>query len=164
MSASPVGSINAWHKSFTNTPALPAEWVECNGQTLSDAESPYNGQTIPDLNGSGGATANRFLRGAATSGTTRADNIRNHLHADTFTLPNHTHDVPGRDSGSGGTYQADGASSSGGLGWLSTATSNPNTLPSINGAVGNPTGTGTGGSPDETYPRHMDVVWIMCVK
>ena len=61
----PIGSIAAWLKSYANTPALPSGWVECNGQTLSDADSVYNGQDIPNLNGS-----NYFLRGNATSGTT----------------------------------------------------------------------------------------------
>ncbi len=67
----PTGVIMAWHKDFTNTPALPTGWVECNGQVLSDALSPYNGQTIPDLNGD-----NRFLRGNSTSvGTGGAESI-----------------------------------------------------------------------------------------
>ena len=61
----PIGSVMPWLKTFTNTPALAAGWVECNGQVLSDAGSVYNGQTIPNLNGD-----NRFLRGNATSGGT----------------------------------------------------------------------------------------------
>src|SRR5580765_4404485 len=61
----PVGAIVAWHKTFTHTPALPAQFVECNGQTLSDASSVYNGQVIPNLNGN-----NNFLRGNSTSGGT----------------------------------------------------------------------------------------------
>jgi hypothetical protein len=61
--AAPIGSIVAWHKSFANTPSLPNGWVECNGQTLSDSESVYDGQVIPDLNGE-----TRFIRGGATSG------------------------------------------------------------------------------------------------
>ncbi len=61
----PIGSIVAWLKSYANTPALPSGWVECNGQTLSDADSVYNGQAIPNLNGD-----NRFLRGNSTSGGT----------------------------------------------------------------------------------------------
>jgi len=62
----PVGSVVAWLKSFTGTPKdLPYGWVECNGQTLSDADSVYDGQTLPDLNGD-----NRFLRGNSTSGGT----------------------------------------------------------------------------------------------
>lgn len=67
----PIGAIIAWHKSLTGTPAIPAGWVECNGQTLSDAGSPYNGQVIPNLNGtpSGGYSGGgRFLRGGTTSG------------------------------------------------------------------------------------------------
>lgn len=59
----PVGAVVAWLQDFTGTPALPDDWVECNGQVLSDAESPYDGQTIPDLNGN-----QYFLRGAAISG------------------------------------------------------------------------------------------------
>lgn len=64
----PIGAIIPWLKSYTNTPAsLPLGWVECNGQTLSDADSPINGEVIPNLNASGGGTK-RFLRGATTSG------------------------------------------------------------------------------------------------
>lgn len=59
----PVGGIIQWHKSKTGTPSLPENYAECNGQTISDAESPYDGQTLPDLNGE-----NRFLRGNGTSG------------------------------------------------------------------------------------------------
>lgn len=64
---SPVGTVNSWLKDFTNTPALPPAWLECNGQTVSDADSVYNGQAIPNLNGSG-TGAQRFLRGAETTG------------------------------------------------------------------------------------------------
>ena len=61
----PIGTIMSWLKDYTNTPSLPDGWLECNGQTLSDSDSPYNGQVIPDLNGD-----NRFLRGNSTSGAT----------------------------------------------------------------------------------------------
>lgn len=73
----PVGGVVAWMKSFPNTPTLPSNFVECNGQTLNDANSPYNGQTIPNLNGSG--DTKRFLRGSATSGTTGGS--ESHAHA-----------------------------------------------------------------------------------
>src|SRR3972149_936817 len=65
-----VGSIKAYAKSFTGVPSnnLTAFWVECNGQTLSDAESPLNGQTIPNLNNAVEETYGRFLRGGLTSG------------------------------------------------------------------------------------------------
>lgn len=58
------------------TSKLEEGWVECNGQTLSDADSPYNGTTIPDLNGS-----NYLLKGDSSSGTTGAEDY----------LPPHTH-------------------------------------------------------------------------
>lgn len=71
----PIGSVLAWLKSFTNTPALPDGFVECNGQVLSDADSVYNGQTLPDLNGD-----NRFLRGNSTTGGTGGSETMAHTH------------------------------------------------------------------------------------
>ena len=78
----PIGAVLPWLKSFTGVPAtLPTGWVECNGQVLSDADSPLNGQTIPNLNGSGGGTK-RFLRGSTTSGTTAGeDTTAAHTHS-----------------------------------------------------------------------------------
>lgn len=73
----PIGAVVAWLKSFTGVPAtLPTGWVECNGQALSDADSPLNGQTIPDLNGSSGTE--RFLRGQTTSGGTGGSETHTH--------------------------------------------------------------------------------------
>lgn len=71
----PIGAIFPWLKSFTNTPALISGWVECNGQTLSDGDSVYNGQVIPDLNGD-----NRFLRGNSTTGGTGGSETMAHTH------------------------------------------------------------------------------------
>jgi hypothetical protein len=87
----PVGVILPWHKSFPNTPALLANWVECNGQTLSDSESVYDGQVIPNLNGAAagadlsngdnlGKTGEVFLYGDETSGVTQFDNFQGHYH------------------------------------------------------------------------------------
>jgi hypothetical protein len=77
----PIGAVIAWIKSFTGVPALATqgrdEWVECNGQAISDVESPLNGQTIPNLNASGGGTK-RFLRGSTTSGTTGGTDTHTH--------------------------------------------------------------------------------------
>jgi hypothetical protein len=61
----PIGTILPWAKSITGVPALPANWIECTGATISDAASPMNGQTVPNLNG-----GNNFLRGNSTSGGT----------------------------------------------------------------------------------------------
>jgi hypothetical protein len=70
----PIGGVCAWMKTLTNVPALPSEFVECDGQVLNDAGSPLDGITLPDLN-----NAQRFLRGAnASGGTGGADE---HTHA-----------------------------------------------------------------------------------
>lgn len=75
---SPIGSVIAWLKSYTNTPALPSGWVECNGQTLSDAGSVYNGQVIPDLNGYL-VTTQRFLRGSTSTGSIGGCSTHSHV-------------------------------------------------------------------------------------
>jgi hypothetical protein len=62
--------------------SLPPQFVECNGQTLNDPESPYHGMTIPNLNGAGGETK-YFLRGSTTSGTTGGSETHYH----TVTIP-----------------------------------------------------------------------------
>ena len=71
----PIGGVVAWLKSFTGTPSLPDGLVECNGQVLNDSESVYNGRTLPDLNS---GTYHRFLRGAATSGSTGGEVTHKH--------------------------------------------------------------------------------------
>jgi hypothetical protein len=76
----PIGSIVAWNKGMPGTPALSDGWVECNGQVLADAESPYNGQTIPNLNGT-----NKVLKGDSASGTVTSENY----------LPPHSHQMWG---------------------------------------------------------------------
>jgi hypothetical protein len=69
----PIGAVVPWLKSYTNTPSLGPNFLECNGQTVSDTESPFDGQTLPDLNGN-----NRFLRPNSTSGGTGGNNNHNH--------------------------------------------------------------------------------------
>jgi hypothetical protein len=83
----PVSGIVAWAKSLAGTPSLPTHFVECNGQVLSDASSPLNGVTIPNLNASGGGTQ-RFLRGSTTSGTTGGSDAHVHVNNDSATLAN----------------------------------------------------------------------------
>lgn len=127
--AAPIGTVVAWHKSFTNTPTLATGWVECSGQVLSNTSSVYNGQTIPNLNGASSATP-RFIRGALTSGTTGGAETHSHtntaagghLHliaGSTSYEDNHTHcfsglttDIGGNHSHSySGTTSGDGAHS-----------------------------------------------------
>lgn len=64
------------------TPALASNFVECNGQVLTDAGSKYNGATIPALNGATDSTS-KFLRGALFSGTATATNTHSHSIAQT---------------------------------------------------------------------------------
>jgi hypothetical protein len=66
------------HLAGTGT-ALDSWHVWCEGQVLSDAASPLNGVTIPDLNGQGGTQ--RFLRGGITTGVTGGADT--HTHAGT---------------------------------------------------------------------------------
>ena len=74
----PIGSIAAFLANFTGAPSIPSGWVACNGQTLSDADSPINGQVIPNLNNSGGTSANYYLRGATSSGGTGGSTTNGH--------------------------------------------------------------------------------------
>ena len=80
----PVGTIVAWHKSLGGgaTPALPVGWVECDGSTISDAASPYDGIAVPDLNSPRNSwnSAGSFLRGNTTSGDWEDDRFQGHRH------------------------------------------------------------------------------------
>lgn len=69
------------------TPILPAQYVECNGQTLSDSDSLFDGATIPALNGFTDATKT-FLRGAFKSGATGGSDT--HTHTTTISAPSAT--------------------------------------------------------------------------
>lgn len=74
----PIGSIIAWAKSFTGVTSLIFQnlqgiFVQCDGQVLSDPDSPLDGQTMPDLNGS-----NQFPRGNSTSGGVGVAGTHNH--------------------------------------------------------------------------------------
>jgi len=147
----PVGAIIAWHKSMTNTPALPGEWAECNGQVLIDDESVYNEQTIPNLNGeSGGADSPdisrkeaMFLRGGLTSGSGQDHRFQEHSH-------NHRHGITAYDGGTGWDYAEE---FTGAYGTSSSYYTNyDNTMPT------------SGNYGSETRPVNMSVVWIMRVK
>jgi uncharacterized protein (TIGR02145 family) len=67
----PVGGLVAWLKNLSGTPSLPSNFAECNGQTISDAGSPFNGVTLPDL-------GSKFLMGSASSGGTGGSIVHGH--------------------------------------------------------------------------------------
>jgi len=77
----PIGSVIAWLKDYTNTPALPSGWVECDGSAISDGDSVFDGQNAPDLNSTvGGGNKGRFLRGHTASGATEDSQNLAHTH------------------------------------------------------------------------------------
>ena len=81
----PIGSIMAWLKSFANTPqVLPTGWMEADGSAINDADSVYDGQNAPDLNGG------EFIRGAGTSGGTGGSDTMAHTHTTNVTIDNHS--------------------------------------------------------------------------
>jgi hypothetical protein len=135
----PIGTIVAWHGSYANTPTLPSGWVACNGQTLSDAASVYNGQVIPDLNASISGDISRFLRGSTTSGTIQAQDVQPHNHSVTI---NGSLLAQNPSPSVSGGFQGGGNYSNTGYGSVS---------------VNNSTGS-------ETRPYNMSVIWIMRVK
>ena len=101
----PVGTVLSWLKSYTNTPSLPDGWLECDGSNVSDADSPYNGQALPDLN----SATQRFLRGSTTSGTTGGSDSHTH----TVTPAQHSPLMgggPARDTGEDSQVTTGGAS------------------------------------------------------
>jgi hypothetical protein len=73
--AVPIGTILAWHKDLdAGIPALPAGWMECNGQQVQDSESPLEYAFLPDLNSElhSGTGRGTYLRGGLASGVTNA--------------------------------------------------------------------------------------------
>jgi len=133
--APPIGTVMAWLKSYTSTPAtLPTGWVEADGATLSDADSVYDGQVLPDLNGG------IFLRGNTTSGATGGSSTHRLTTAE---MPSHIHTVSTKVV----------AASPAGLGGV--AFTGANTV--------NTSSTG-GDTAHENRPPFYDIVWIMRIK
>lgn len=141
----PIGTILAWHKSFTGTPALPPQYRECNGQVVNDIESPYYNRTLPDLN-----TTARFLRGGTASGVMQSDAFQGHWHARRWTNtagPNY-----------GVTYTSSSKADMDMTGLTGEAT---------NYGIGNATTDNVNGSPRtavETRPVNMTILWIIKIK
>lgn len=51
----PIGSVKSWLRA-DNTVPIPTGWLICDGSTVVDATSFYNGKALPDFRG-------RFVRG-----------------------------------------------------------------------------------------------------
>jgi len=91
----PVQTIKFWEKSITGgITQLNAFWKECDGSTITDAESPLNGETLPNLNNeSASGVKGRFIRGNSTSGL-----------AETTSNLSHQHDYRVSNGAAGGVY------------------------------------------------------------
>ena len=97
----PVGGHLGYLKGFTGCPPLPYNFVEMNGQTLSNPLSPFNGQVIPNWNGAaagadtlGNGKIAVYIRGGATSNSYSADSVKAHGHGvSALTANAHTHSI-----------------------------------------------------------------------
>ena len=92
----PIGTVLTWDKTFTNTPALPANYKESDGSVVNEPLSVYNGQTSRTLNG-----GRRFLAGFTSSGGTGTEDLLV-AHTHDFT---HTHSNPVSNSFLGGVMR-----------------------------------------------------------
>ncbi len=138
----PIGAVMPWLKTLAGTPTIPANWMECDGSTISDSSSPMNGTTIPDLNGD-----NRFLRGNSTSGGTGGSSTHTLI---TNEIPVHNHPPDTNThfmcfTSTGGSQVFPGAGSD---------------RIDIRATTGN----AGSGQPHENKPPYYDVVWIIRFK
>lgn len=153
----PVGAIVAWHKTL-GASTLPGSFVECSGQTINDVASPYNGLTIPDLNGSA-----RFLRGGTSSGALQDDAFQGHKHTlnagQTIHLLNYVHPA--------GSFELFGADQRACTGAGGCSSGYYDVYNIVSPSIDNSPSEGAHGAPrfaTETRPRNMSVVWVMRIK
>lgn len=162
----PIGAVLDWHKGLKNCPALPANFVPCDGRVIVDPRSPFNGVQIEDVNGQG-----LFTRASTISGTIQAADTVIPAHA--HSMNNHVHDLGGHTHGPGTFAPSGGVGNTAGAlantlsragatviaGWTMGGTSGA--------AVGNTLGPSVantaadGGSGTETRPKNISYVKIM---
>lgn len=141
----PIGAITGFHPNVTTPPLeIPKGWTSLDGQTISDPDSPLDGVTLPDWNGTG-----KFLRG--TTGPTGAEQ--------TDTMQGHWHSY--RSKAGGGSSQA-GVPGSG-----NSTTSIYYDANEDKFNVENPKSDGINGTPrvsGETRPVNAAIQWIIKYK
>lgn len=163
----PVGGIIMWSGS---TASIPDGWELCDGDPITDVESPINGQTLPNLSG-------RFIVGIGSNGTNSYtvkqtggedahslsvaelpahDHTMNHGH--TITDPGHTHGLDLDDSSGGGGLDDAGESGEG-----STSTESAKTGITVDNHVGDTGSTGSG-TAHENRPSFFALAYIMRIK
>jgi len=125
--ADPIGTVKHVLANITGVPTynVSAFWTLADGTTVSDAESPINGQAVPDLNGLG-----KFIRSADTAGGTGGSDTMAHTHAVNGSTANNTGDQ---------NYVSAGSSSSGvhshSMNFASGAASNEENRPPYHNAI-----------------------------
>lgn len=136
----PVGTITPWIRNDASTP-LPFGWLICDGSTVVDSESPFNGKVIPDLRA-------RFTRGHST--LTNAN-----FAADTLYYAGGTVPTGGTDSNS---LSHGHSTPSHSHTWsdTSTASQNQQTLPYWYGAFAGYSHTHTGSGTTNTVAPSTD--------
>ena len=133
-----IGDIKPWHKDLVSGLSVPWGWALFDGATISDAESPANGETLSDVNGEG-----RFIRGCdpGSSGIEQGHAFQGHHH-ETY-------------------YRASVGTETDCLASGITKSVSKST------AVENPTTDGVNGTPQtasETRPINMAAVYIIKIK
>jgi hypothetical protein len=153
------------------TPHLEDNWIECDGQSITDAESPYYGATAPSLN-----STQKFIRGGHISGEVQGDTFQEHKHTkgDLAISASGTHTHAATQLGYGLTPN-DGGDFAGGGSWAykygGAYNTGSSTHTHANGDVSGTPGVavtdGTHGTPrtdSETRPTNIVMVWIMRIK
>ncbi|MCP4137408.1 MAG: hypothetical protein GY754_40955 [bacterium] len=144
---SPIGTILAWQKDLPGMPDIPEGWVECNGNLITDEDSPLYGQNTPDLNGQ-----KMFLRGGTQSNIFQEDQFESHNH--------------GGKTGFGVDISGTNAArdyANCGSGHYPHYVYNYNCPTYANFLEGHKHTIGSDGG-EETRPVNMSVIWIMRIK
>jgi len=161
----PVGAILAWHADMPGTSALPADWMQCDGQMVTDIDSPYFGLLLPDLNGEG-----RYLRGGLFSGVMQDDSTAaNGLAATAANAGTHTHSMGSAGAHNHSRTDVGGIGSTRGFaaagnqsGSTSTSTSGNHTHSIF--PQGDHTHAVSLTGDAETRPITMTVLWVIRIK
>lgn len=111
----PVGSMKQWLPAITGVAGatVPQNWLICDGSTVSDAASPYNGIALPDsrakfkrghnsITNANFATNNVYKAGGTIpAGGSDTDGNGGHSHSYNVSAGDHSHDLSSHTHGPG---------------------------------------------------------------
>ena len=162
----PIGAITEWIRP-DNTIPLPFGWLICDGSTVSDSESTFNGKALPDLRG-------KFPRGHAT--LSNANFAADTLYFTGGTVPtggadtvdlSHVHSMPTHRHTINALATSSRTSTNAFLGWpfgdVGVGT-HSHTFPQTNTEFTAPTANTAGSSSEENRPTFTEMVTIIKVK